>query len=170
MHLEIRIGDPEDQGIRACMPLYPMRHLNSECIIVDDFGDYAFNKALSWNICYGRIEGKSRTYSDYYSSSTYNADKDTRALLGNCIVLFSDGYIHPIQLILHEDHRGVEVLLNQLPWGPTPLMSLDEGAAGDRYPRGPGHGTQLRTHFLRIDPPPHRHVGPNLFLRNFETY
>ena len=126
VHLEIQIGDPEDQGIRACMPLYPMRHLNSKCIIVDDFGGYAFNKALSWNICHGRIESKSRTYSDYYASSTYNADKDTRALLGNCIVLFSDGYIQPIQMILHEDHRGVEVLLNQLPWGPTPLMSLDK--------------------------------------------
>jgi hypothetical protein len=126
VYLEIQIGDPEDQGMRACMPLYPMDHLNPECIIVDDFGDYAFSRALSWNICHGRIGDRSRTYSDYYASSTYNADKDTKALRGNCIVLFSDGYIHPIQMILHEDHRGVEVLLNQLPWGPAPLVSLDK--------------------------------------------
>ena len=126
VHLEIRIGDPEDQGIRSCMPLYPMRHLNPKHIIVDDFGDYAFTKALSWNICHGRIGGRSRTYSDYYASSTYNANGDTKALRGNCIVLFSDGYIQPIQMILHEDHRGVEILLNQLPWGPAPLVSLDK--------------------------------------------
>ena len=29
-------------------------------------------------------------------------------------------------MILHENHRGVEVLLNQLPWGPAPLVSLDK--------------------------------------------
>ena len=37
-----------------------------------------------------------------------------------------DGFdIHPIQMILHENHCGVQVLLNQLPWGPAPLVSLD---------------------------------------------
>ena len=126
VHLEIRIGDPLDHGIHVCMPLYPMRHLNPQCIIVDDFGEYAFTKALSWNICHGRIGGRTRTYSHYYASSTYIADEDTKALRGNCIILFSDGYIQPIQMILHENHRGVEVLLNQLPWGPAPLVSLDK--------------------------------------------
>ena len=144
VHLEIRIGDPEDQGIRSCMPLYPMDHLNPECMVVEESllgtTTYAFAQTPShgWYVAYGRINHSPFSTKLYqgetvvFSTPSYERHKvlepypGVTPLRGNLIALHSDHYRPHLEMILHEDHRGVEILLNQLPWGPAPLVSLDK--------------------------------------------
>lgn len=144
VHLEIQIGDPEDQGIRTCMPLYPMRHLNLKHIIVEESvlgkTNYAFAQTPShgWHMAYGRINHTPLSMKLFqgetvvFSTPSYERHKvlepypGVTPFRGNLIALHSDHYRPHLEMILHEDHRGVEVLLNQLPWGPAPLVSLNK--------------------------------------------
>jgi hypothetical protein len=108
VYLEIQIGDPENQGIRACMPLYPMRHLNRECMVVEESllgtTTYAFAQTPShgWYVAYGRVnqspfstklfQGETVVFStpSYERHKVLEPYPGVTPLKGNLIALHSD--------------------------------------------------------------------------------